>query len=243
MGLVAYDLGMERAAGARVLRALVDLGFPCNLACAGCARRRSPPPDAVALEDLAENLARAVEESEPARAAVVFYGGEPLLDVEGVAQASAAIRAACRRLGAAYDATVITNGTLLDERAALALAAAGVLKVQVTLAGPPPMHDGRRPLGGAGSFHRILRNLRGARQHLAVLVRCDVAEGCGLGAVADLVRLLEAEGFFEEPHPATILLGRPGSYASQARAILAFTGPAASPGLPGPGPEAVPPAG
>src|SRR5512138_1426200 len=210
MGLVAYDVGKERAAGTRVLRALVDLGFPCNLACAGCARRRSPPPDPVALEDLAANLARAVADAGPERAAVVFYGGEPLLDVDGLSRASAAIRVACRRLGATYDASVITNGTLLDDRAAVALAAAGIGKVQVTLAGPPPLHDGRRPLAGAGSFHRILRNLRTARRHVSVLVRCDVAEGCGLGAVADLVRLLEAEGFFEEPHPATILLGRPG---------------------------------
>jgi hypothetical protein len=44
--------------------------------------------------------------------------------------------------------------------------------------------------------------------------------------VADLVRLLEEQGLFEDPRPATVILGRAGSYASQARALLDFALPA-----------------
>jgi sulfatase maturation enzyme AslB (radical SAM superfamily) len=227
MGLVSYDLGAGRAGDERpALRALVDVDFPCNLGCAGCTRRRAPAPDRATLDALAERLVAAIDGTDAGRVLPVFFGGEPLLDADGVARASTRVRAACARRGVAYEACAITNGTLLDDRAAVVLAAAGISRVQVTLAGTAAVHDWRRPLAGAGSFHRIVRNIRAVRQRLSVVVRCDVGEGCGLGSVADLVRVLEEEGFFDEPNPAMVLLGRPASYASQARALLSFGSPA-----------------
>jgi uncharacterized protein len=243
MGLVAYDLGTGRVGDERpALRALVDVDFPCNLACPSCTRRHAIPPDRDALASLAAQLVEAVEGSEPGRVSVVFFGGEPLLDVEGIACASTQVRAACARRAIPYEGCAITNGTLLDDRAAVTLAAAGITRVQVTLAGPAPVHDWRRPLGGGGSFHRIVRNLRAARLRLSVVVRCDVSDGCGLGSVADLVRMLEEQGFFEEPNPATVLLGRPASYASQARALLSFGAPARVLPFPDRAPDPLPPA-
>lgn len=226
MGLVACEMARGRPGEGPVLRALVDLGFPCNLGCAACPRRRARTPARGAATELAVQLVRAVEGREIRRVLAVWYGGEPLLDVEGLARASGQVRAACVRRGAAYDGCAITNGTLLDERAAAALVSAGIGRVQVTLAGSQPVHDARRPLLGMGSYRLVLRNLRAVRQRLGLVIRFDLAETGSMGAVADLVRLLEEEGLFDEPHPATVILGRPGSYAGQARALLDFGLPA-----------------
>jgi sulfatase maturation enzyme AslB (radical SAM superfamily) len=226
MGLVAYDLEAGRSGEGPALRALVDLGFPCNLGCRDCPRRRAVTPARGAAAALAAQLVRAVEDGEVGRVAAVWYGGEPLLDLEGLVRASSQVRTACARRGALYEACAITNGTLLDERASVALAAAGIGRVQVTLAGMQAAHDARRPLLGMGSFRIVVRNLHAARLRLGLVVRLDLVDGCGLSAVADLVRLLEEQGLFEDPRPATVILGRAGSYASQARALLDFALPA-----------------
>jgi hypothetical protein len=75
------------------------------------------------------------------------------------------------------------------------------------------------------------------------VVRCDVGDACGLGGVADLVRLLEDEGLFDEPGAATVLLGRPASYASQARALLSVGGVGRVLAFRESAPEPLPPAG
>jgi sulfatase maturation enzyme AslB (radical SAM superfamily) len=226
MGLVACDVVGGRPGEGPVLRALVDVGFPCNLGCASCARRRARSPAGGAAAALAAQLVREVEDRETRRVLAVWYGGEPLLDLDGLVRASQLVRAACARRGAAYEGCAISNGTLLDERAAGALAASGIGRVQVTLAGPQPVHDARRPLLGMGSYRLVVRNLRAARLRVGLVIRFDLAEAGSMGAVADLVRLLEEEGLFDEPHPATVILGRPGTYAAQARALLDFGVPA-----------------
>jgi len=240
MGLVAYDLDAGRSGDGPVLRALVDLGFPCNLGCPDCPRPRAATPAHGAAGALAAQLVRAVESGEARRVAAVWYGGEPLLDLDGLARASSQVRTACARRGAVYEGCAITNGTLLDDRAAVTLAAAGIGRAQVTLAGPQTVHDLRRPLLGMGSFRLVVRNLHAARLRLGLVIRFDLANGNSLSAVTDLVRLLEEQGLFDEPNPATVILGRTGSYASQARALLEFALPACVLPFPSRSPDPMP---
>ncbi|HSN89860.1 MAG TPA: radical SAM protein [Anaeromyxobacteraceae bacterium] len=237
---MACETDVARSGDGPVLRAFVDLGFPCNLCCPTCSRPRTVSVARGTAGALAAHLAEAVEASEARRVAAVWYGGEPLLDLDGLARASSQVRAACARRGARYEGFTVTNGTLLDDRAAVTLAAAGIVRAQVTLAGPQPVHDLRRPLLGAGSFRLILRNLRAARNRIALVIRFDLPNGNGLSTVTDLVRLLEENGLFEEPHPATVILGRPGSYAGQARALLDFGLPAPVVSFPSRSPDPMP---
>lgn len=218
MALLAYDLDPTGGLAGPRLTALLDLGFPCNLACGGCVRgrQRGRPNRAPALA-VAERLAALVAETGASTTSVVLFGGEPLLDADAVVTAAARVRDACARAGCGYDATVITNATLLDGFCARRLSRAGVTTLQVSI-----------PLGGRGApgaldrarFGRILRSVREAREELDVLVRFEVDGTDDLREALSTVRVLEREGLLSPPHPTAVLLGPRASYAAQARALF-----------------------
>ncbi|GAA0528830.1 radical SAM protein [Saccharopolyspora thermophila] len=100
---------------------------------------------------------------------VTWFGGEPLVGKGSLLQLSDAFILRCDEAEVRYDASIITNGFLLDEATCRELAAQRVSSVQVGIDGPPTVHDRMRPLNnGRGSFHTILANLHKAVDYLNV---------------------------------------------------------------------------
>ncbi len=92
---------------------------------------------------------------------IEWYGGEPLLARKTIQDLSDAFLRLCEERHVAYSADMITNGSLLDEKAIQLLNDCKVGQIQVTLDGSRESHDSRRRLkGGGGSFDRIMHNLR-----------------------------------------------------------------------------------
>jgi MoaA/NifB/PqqE/SkfB family radical SAM enzyme len=194
----------------------VDLAFPCNLACAGCARgRQRGLPDGAGARAIAERLAVAVAAEPVVVVSAVFYGGEPLLDADALCAGVSAVRDACAAAGRGLEATVVTNGLLLDAGTARRLAHAGVGTVQVGLRTTESGGPGPRQVA------EVIGNARAARAALDVLVRVQVDGPGELEAALELVKLLDQAGVLAPPRPAAVLLGARASYASQARALLA----------------------
>lgn len=219
MALLSCELEPSGAGGARLI-GLVDVAFPCTLSCAGCARgRRHGVPNGAAVAAVAAQLADRAERDDVEHVAVVFFGGEPLLDVEAVAEASGCIRDACARAGRGYDAAIITTGTLLDALTAGRLARAGFTAAQLTL----PANRGADGCCAVDvrRIARVVRNARAARGDLELLIRMEVSGAGELRAALALVRIFEQEGLLAMPRPASVLLGPATPYAVQARALLA----------------------
>jgi len=130
----------------RPLAVLWELTYACNLRCRHCYVE---PEDAEPMT--LRECTRALDEL--ARAGVLFLvlsGGEPLTrpDFVEILQAAAEREFALR---------VLTNGTLLGEREADALARAGTASVDVSVYGREEVHD--RVTGVEGSFARTQRAL------------------------------------------------------------------------------------
>jgi MoaA/NifB/PqqE/SkfB family radical SAM enzyme len=194
----------------------VDLAFPCNLACVGCARgRQRGSPNGGAGRVVAERLAAAAAAEPVVAVSAVFYGGEPLLDPDALCAGVGAVRDACAAAGRGFEATVTTNGLLLDDAAARRLARAGVDTVQVGLRSKES--GGAEPRQVAAA----IRNARAAREALDVLVRVEMDGPGELKAALELDALLDQAGVLAPPRPAAVLLGARASYASQAKALLA----------------------
>jgi Fe-coproporphyrin III synthase len=126
----------------------------CNLHCGHCysdSRNREYPGELTTEEgtDLLEQLAAFGVPT------VLFSGGEPLMrdDVLGLA-------ATARGLG--MRTVLSSNGTLLDARAAAAVAEAGFSYVGVSIDGIGATHDRMR--GKRGAFEAMLSGLAAARE-------------------------------------------------------------------------------
>jgi MoaA/NifB/PqqE/SkfB family radical SAM enzyme len=153
---------------------LLVTGTLCNLSCAHCLNASGPgdpwlrPLDgAVARKALAEAEALGVRE-------VYFTGGEPFLHREILPLLEASLGVAAT--------TVLTNGTVMtdavaDALAALARAARYSLEIRVSLDAPDPEANDR--VRGRGTWERAVRTLRAldARGLLPILTATEVAGG------------------------------------------------------------------
>jgi len=219
VALLSCDLSPAGPLGGARLLALVDVCFPCDLSCRDCSRgRQRGIPNRSAALAVGARLADVAASAPVETVSAVFFGGEPLLDAEALCAAAGAVRDACQAAGRAFEASVMTNGLLLDDAAGRRLAGAGFTSVQIGL----PAVPGPRA-HGAPDLQRLalaLRNARAARDALDVLVRIETDGPGQLRAALDVVSLLDREGLLAPPRPAAVLLGARAPYAAQARALL-----------------------
>lgn len=92
---------------------------------------------------------------------IVWYGGEPLLAKDVVFNLTKEICSLADKYKVNTQFSMITNGYLLTKNVANHMHTLGIDSVQVTIDGPPDIHNSRRPLkGGNGTFDTIIDNLK-----------------------------------------------------------------------------------
>lgn len=102
---------------------------------------------------------------------ITWYGGEPLLCIEAIEEITKGVK----REGIEYYSDIVTNGYLLTEETAKRLLSLNVKHAQVTIDGPPHIHNVRRCLpSGEDTFFRILENVSVASRYLNITIRINV---------------------------------------------------------------------
>ena len=93
---------------------------------------------------------------------ISWYGGEPLLAKDAVWDLSKQFLKSCETFGAYYSATIITNGYLIDDETVENFLKYKIVKVQITIDGPPDIHNKRRKLKNDSkpTFDVILKNVK-----------------------------------------------------------------------------------
>ena len=155
-------LVMQTNARAGRFRATVVLTLACNLACPYCFEEqfrdgRQMHPDTARLlvaRLTGDHLTKGRDVQ------LRFYGGEPLMAVPLMEAISRPLQEAAAQVGRSFSCSMVSNGTLLTRPMVERLLPLGLKSVQVTLDGPPAIHDQQRPFAaGGGSFATILANL------------------------------------------------------------------------------------
>lgn len=185
---------------------------------------------------------------------VDWFGGEPLVGKSALLALSDRFVSLCAAGGVKFHASVITNGYLLDQKTCEELRQRGVRHAQISLDGPPQVHDRMRPLAnGGGTFARIVENLRHAIRYMEITIRINVDQE-NVRSAEGLLQILAAEGLSGKlrvylgqltgiddgsPAPSVSYAGCCMTKPQFAQAELAFTEMAtrygfASKGLPGP---------
>lgn len=160
---------------------LVVPTYGCNLGCPYCYERNLLARGASWLEEqMSEEMTKAALETMDRIAgqlmrprALTLYGGEPL-QKSNEPLIRFLHQEACKRGFRRFSA--ITNGVELHHFGDLLGQDRGISFLQVTIDGPPALHDRRRFLkDGRGTFERIVRNITFAMQQgVTVSVRVNV---------------------------------------------------------------------
>jgi len=166
----------------------------CQLGCGYCGqvhtKKHLSDSD---QEQIVSLFSEAVASSRYNSAEIVWFGGEPLIQLPVIRKLSFQLRAAAKEANVTYSSKVVTNGLLLTEKALECLVEeCGVRYIEITLDGTEEVHDHSRFFKtGKPSFNRIFQNLVRAvdvySQKLRVVVRCNVTRKNG----ADVFELID----------------------------------------------------
>jgi uncharacterized protein len=174
------------------LTVVTSLG--CNFDCPYCFEAKHASLMNEEVQDVVVELVRD-KLAEIRLLSISWFGGEPLVGKGALLSLSDRFIAMCDAANVQYEARITTNGYLLDEKTCADLLDRRVSHAQISLDGPPEVHDRMRPLAnGRGTFRQIVRNLHHAVNCFDVAIRINVDRN-NIVAAEELLHLLAAEGF------------------------------------------------
>lgn len=135
--------------------------FACNFACPYCYENtKNEIMSQDVMDSICNEVQRAAEHKKNIH--VSWYGGEPLLAKNVIWKLSEQFIKNSEKFGAYYSAAIITNGYLIDDETVKNFLKYKIIKVQITIDGPPDIHNNRRKLksSSAPTFDVILKNVK-----------------------------------------------------------------------------------
>jgi uncharacterized protein len=202
---LAEVLADNRAAIAAndVLEQVIQPTAACQLGCGYCGQEHQgvvmdEPTQDLLVASIAGRLASARTAGHEYRQLNVgWFGAEPLLGLRAIRRLTPQLLDVVGEEGAAFVAHVVTNGLALTPSIARELALdLQVTHVEVTLDGPPDVHDARRHTkSGHATFERIWENLLAVAGDETIgfelTLRCNV-DATNADAVPELIDLIAA---------------------------------------------------
>lgn len=122
---------------------------------------------------------------------ITWYGGEPLLNFDIIEELSIE---AIALFGKNYTASMVTNGYLLTPEIADKLCDLKIMNLQITIDGPPDIHNTRRKLpNGNDTFFVILENIKNLlniTQEITITIRINT-DKTNIDRVDEVIQYLE----------------------------------------------------
>ena len=106
---------------------------------------------------------------------LLWFGGEPLLEIDKLNNLSRRIKNLAEEKNVEFKNSIITNGTLLTDNNCSQLLKSGIKYMQITLDGPPDVHNKRKPtIKGKNTFNQILNSIITCSKHFDLSVRVNI---------------------------------------------------------------------
>ena len=174
----------------------------CNFACDYCFQGDHGDynkfADKMSLETaerLADWIERELDRVQPERLVIMFFGGEPLLNLPVMYRIADRAWAATRARGVWMGTSIITNGLLLTPDVVDRMLPYGLKGVKITLDGDRDTHNRMRPLrGGQGTFDRIIDNIRQVADRVPIAIGGNFDES-SVGSYPALLDFLSEQAF------------------------------------------------
>jgi uncharacterized protein len=145
-------------------------------------------------------IARELDRVKPERLSIMFFGGEPLLNLPVMYFLAERLWVESARRQVAQSMGIITNGLLLTEEVVERMLAFGLRGAKITLDGDRETHDRMRPLrGGQGTFDRIVANLKRLNGRIPISIGGNFDEH-SVESIPVLLDFLKAQEFGPSLH-------------------------------------------
>ncbi|NHI83389.1 MAG: radical SAM protein [Candidatus Thorarchaeota archaeon] len=173
------------------------LTYDCNLACAYCYEGHKEPEHLTI--DTAKKIldfisARARKEKQK-RVGIGFYGGEPLLRKEAMFEILELAEQMLPR-ETTLSTSIATNGVLLTDDITEVLKNYNCENIQITIDGPPEIHDKRRPkISGAGTFEDVIAGAQSVLRHSIILLLRVNLDSENISYVPQFIEVLKSLKF------------------------------------------------
>lgn len=134
----------------------------CNFRCTYCYQNRDTYPDMSpeVQQAILEYIGNSVKKLKELH--ITWFGGEPLLNKDLVKNLSREIYELAQKNDCSCSFSIITNGYLIDDEMVKLMSGLNFDMVQLTLDGPPRIHNLRKGFGenGGDCFSRIITNAK-----------------------------------------------------------------------------------
>ncbi|WP_343750137.1 radical SAM protein, partial [Paraclostridium ghonii] len=110
---------------------------------------------------------------------ITWYGGEPLLAKDIIAEFSKRVIEITEREGVYFSSYIVTNGYLIDDEVIQIFKDSKITGAQITIDGPPIIHNKRRILKNSSdeTFDKIVGNIKkliaGGISNVAIRINID----------------------------------------------------------------------
>jgi uncharacterized protein len=177
----------------------------CNFACDYCYQGDRDDYNKFAEKMTLETAARVglwiereLDRVRPERLTLMFFGGEPLLNVPVMYYLAQQVSRAAAERSVPLTVTMITNGLLLTPEIVDRLVPYGLKSVKITLDGDRDTHNRMRPLrGGQGTFDRIVENIRQCADRVRIAIGGNFDES-SVDSYPALLDFLRAQDFADK---------------------------------------------
>lgn len=163
----------------------------CNFKCVYCYETPKKGVMSDAIQDLLVKMIKRKVDKGIDELAITWYGGEPMMAKKTIYNLSKRILAICNEKGVKFGAFIITNASLINDEDVEKLKQYHVTGAQITIDGPPEVHDSRRiNKSGKSSFDTLVKNVNALLNNdISVIVRINVDKK-NIASIEELLDIL-----------------------------------------------------
>ncbi len=172
-------LHSNRAKYSGILAITSVMTTECNFACSYCYEELQSIQSETMEASTADAIVCLCKQINPKGVYVTLYGGEPLLNKDICLYLLEEIN---KLDNCNVVSNIVTNGYLIDAKTASSLAERGVKSAQITLDGPPEIHNAQRMLKGGGeTYDVVVQNIIEASKYMKIQVRVNISDESASG--------------------------------------------------------------
>lgn len=168
----------------------------CNFVCPYCYEKGVDftTMNENTIENTLKFIKNNIKKDEPL--SISWYGGEPLMAFNIIEKLTNEILKYVNI--EKFSADIVTNGYLLTREYAKKMKEMKINSAQITLDGPPKIHDSRRKLSsGRGSFDRIIENIKNSCDLIDITIRVNL-DNTNKEGIDELVSILKEKDIYDK---------------------------------------------